>query len=74
MASDGNVEFLGREDYQVKIRGLRIELGEIENRVREFPGIIDCVAVVKHYSENIVLIIAYIVCKPSWKLRTSKAS
>ena len=28
--SDGNIEFLGRNDYQVKVRGLRVELGEIE--------------------------------------------
>ena len=70
---DGNVEFLGREDYQVKIRGLRIELGEIENRVREFPGIIDCVAVVKQYSENIVLIIAYIVCKHELEVENLKS-
>ena len=60
---DGNIEYLGREDHQVKIRGLRIELGEIENTVREYPGITDCVAVVKKYSENVILIIAYVVCK-----------
>ena len=65
---DGNVEFLGREDQQVKIRGLRIELGEIENTAREFPGIIDCVAVVKQYSENIILIVAYIVCRSGLKI------
>jgi len=60
---DGNIEYLGREDHQVKIRGLRIELGEIENTIREYPGITDCVAMVKKYSENIILIIAYVVGK-----------
>jgi D-alanine--poly(phosphoribitol) ligase subunit 1 len=60
---DGNVEYLGREDHQVKIRGLRIELGEIENTIREHPGITDCVAVVKKHSESVILIIAYVVCK-----------
>jgi D-alanine--poly(phosphoribitol) ligase subunit 1 len=59
---DGNVEYLGREDNQVKIRGLRIELGEIENTIRDYPGITDCVALVKQYSENISLIVAYVVC------------
>ena len=58
---DGNIEFLGREDHQVKIRGLRIELGEIENTIRDYPGITDCVALVKKYSESIILIIAYVV-------------
>jgi len=60
---DGNIEYLGREDHQVKIRGLRIELGEIENTIREYPGITNCVAQVKKYSESIILIIAYVVCK-----------
>jgi amino acid adenylation domain-containing protein len=60
---DGNIEYLGREDHQVKIRGLRIELGEIENTVREYPGITDCVALVKKYSESVILIIAYVVCR-----------
>jgi D-alanine--poly(phosphoribitol) ligase subunit 1 len=58
---DGNIEYLGREDHQVKIRGLRIELGEIESTIREHPGIADCVAVVKKYSENVILIVAYVV-------------
>jgi amino acid adenylation domain-containing protein len=58
---DGNVEYLGREDHQVKIRGLRIELGEIENTIREFPGVADCVVTVKRYSENVILIVAYLV-------------
>src|SRR2546430_13426396 len=57
---DGNIEYLGREDHQVKIRGLRIELGEIENTIREYPGISDCVAVVKQYSDTIILIVAYV--------------
>lgn len=61
---DGNIEYLGREDHQVKIRGLRIELGEIESTIREYPGIGDCVAVVKKYSETVILITAYVVCKP----------
>jgi acyl-coenzyme A synthetase/AMP-(fatty) acid ligase len=60
---DGNVEYLGREDHQVKIRGLRIELGEIENTLRDYPGIADCVCVARKYSESVTLIIAYLVCK-----------
>jgi surfactin family lipopeptide synthetase A len=58
---DGNVEYLGREDFQVKIRGLRIELGEIENTIREFPGVSDCVVTVNRYSESVILIVAYLV-------------
>jgi len=60
---DGNIEYLGREDHQVKIRGLRIELGEIENTIQGYPGIADCVVTTKQYSESIILIVAYIVCK-----------
>src|SRR2546422_232028 len=69
---DGTIEYLGREDHQVKIRGLRIELGEIENTIREYPGITDCVAVVKRYSESIILIVAYLVCKSGLDLNGLK--
>jgi D-alanine--poly(phosphoribitol) ligase subunit 1 len=64
---DGNIEYLGREDHQVKIRGLRIELGEIESAIREFKGVHDCIVTVKKYSENIILIIAYVVWKNGLK-------
>ena len=65
---DGNIEYLGREDHQVKIRGLRIELGEIESTIREYKNIQDCIITVKRYSENIILIIAYIVSKQNFSV------
>ncbi|WP_405579633.1 non-ribosomal peptide synthetase [Streptomyces sp. NBC_01092] len=38
----GDVDFLGREDHQVKIRGIRIDLQEIENVLLEAPGVMEC--------------------------------
>jgi amino acid adenylation domain-containing protein len=69
---DGNIEYLGREDHQVKIRGLRIELGEIENTIQTFPGIADCVVSTKKYSESIIVIIAYLVCKQEVDIQALK--
>ena len=37
--ADGNIEFLGRIDDQVKVRGFRVELGEIETVLREHPAV-----------------------------------
>ncbi|HWI59618.1 MAG TPA: amino acid adenylation domain-containing protein, partial [Bacillota bacterium] len=43
---DGNIEFLGRIDQQVKVRGFRIELGEIETVLGQHPGVRECVVTV----------------------------
>ncbi|MGW2710586.1 amino acid adenylation domain-containing protein [Streptomyces sp. NPDC001356] len=42
---DGAVEYLGRTDHQIKIRGMRVELGEIEAALRAAPGVRDAVLV-----------------------------
>ena len=39
---DGTIEFLGREDRQLKIQGFRVEPGEVESAIREHPAVRDC--------------------------------
>jgi len=52
LLEDGNIEYLGRLDEQVKLRGFRIELGEIESRLREIDGINDVVVIVAGDKED----------------------
>lgn len=57
---DGNIEFLGRIDNQVKIRGNRIELGEIETQLASHPHIAEAVVAV-HEKGGDKLLVAYYV-------------
>jgi len=49
---DGNIEFLGRIDNQVKVRGFRIEIGEIETALTAHPSLKSAVVVVRQLSDN----------------------
>ncbi|MGK3987806.1 amino acid adenylation domain-containing protein [Sorangium sp. So ce136] len=44
---EGEIEFLGRVDHQIKIRGFRVELGEIERVLLQHPGVRDCAVVLR---------------------------
>ncbi|PKA73026.1 arthrofactin-type cyclic lipopeptide synthetase A [Pseudomonas baetica] len=46
-AADGNLQFLGRNDFQIKLRGLRLEPGEIEARLIEHPAVREAVVMVR---------------------------
>ncbi|MBR0599278.1 non-ribosomal peptide synthetase [Sinanaerobacter chloroacetimidivorans] len=59
--NDGNVEFFGRIDNQVKIKGFRIELGEIETQLLNLKFIDDAVVVAKNSEEGNKYLCAYIV-------------
>jgi amino acid adenylation domain-containing protein len=60
----GNLEFLGRTDGQVKVRGYRVELGEIEAVLSEYPSIRDVAVVVKPDPADDNRLIAYAVSEP----------
>jgi amino acid adenylation domain-containing protein len=59
--SDGNIEFLGREDFQVKVNGYRIELGEIETILKQHPAIAQAVVSATRQSRENKQLVAYIV-------------
>lgn len=58
---DGNIEYLGRRDDQVKINGFRIELGEVEAALAKHPGIAECAVVARKDSTGNTQLIAHIV-------------
>ena len=72
MLPDGNLEFLGRVDFQVKLRGHRIELGEIEAMLEQESGVRQAIALVREDREGDQRLTAYLVVDPEHPTSANK--
>ncbi|MFI5527230.1 amino acid adenylation domain-containing protein [Kitasatospora sp. NPDC051853] len=61
---DGTIEFLGRMDHQVKVRGLRIELGEIEAALTRHPALQEAVVLAAEPAPGERRLVGYLVARP----------
>ena len=60
-SSDGNLEFIGRVDHQVKLRGFRIDLGDIESNLRQHKEVKEAVVLSKNFSDQDQRLVAFVV-------------
>ena len=69
---DGNVELLGREDFQIKIRGIRIELAEVDHFLRKIPLVEDAISNSVIANDGEPMIVGYLVAAEGKQLNLSE--
>jgi amino acid adenylation domain-containing protein len=60
LLADGNIQFLGRQDNQIKLRGMRIELGEIESAINRFPQVNESIVVLNEQLPSHPRLVAFV--------------
>ncbi|MBD1229406.1 non-ribosomal peptide synthetase, partial [Xenorhabdus griffiniae] len=69
---DGNIEYLGRNDFQVKLRGFRIELGEIETRLNQCDGVHEAIVLPREDEPGQKRLVAYLLPQEGIELAPAK--
>ncbi len=65
--NDGAIEFVGRKDQQIKLRGMRIETEEIEVNLRECPEVLEAVVILREDTPGTQRLTAYILLREDYK-------
>ena len=60
-SAEGHIDYLGRVDHQIKIRGFRVELGEVEAMLRRHPGVRDAAVAAREDVPGDTQLVAYVV-------------
>ena len=58
--TDGQLEFIGRRDHQVQVRGMRVELGEVESLLRDHPAVADAAVIASKHGSDDTRLVGYV--------------